>query len=397
MNPSALFCPRPDCPKRGEVGQDNIIVHSRRERRYRCLVCGHTFAATTGTPYFRLRTPEAEVTQILTLLAYGCPPPAITAAFAVDARTVAAWQLRAGTHCATVQRAVVGQNSVDLQHVQADELWVKRCGARRWLAMALAVPSRLWLGAVVSAHRNRELIDDLVRQVRQAARDRGILVCVDGFAAYVQAFRRLFRHREPLGVRGAPCLVFPKGFLLGQVVKSRLQFRVVEVAYRAVCGTAAEIVGRLRATGGGQQIHTAYIERLNATFRSRCAALIRRTRCLGQQDALLTAGVFLVGVVYHFCQPHTSLRRRREVLPEAAPGLASAACLRRRPAPLWEACTPAMAAALTDHCWSVSELLHYRVAPPLWKFLPSDRRRTRPPKLIPWKLRPDRFVRAVHG
>jgi hypothetical protein len=49
---------------------------------------------------------------------------------------------------------------VELGQVQADELWVKRVGQRLWMAMALAVPLRLWLGGVISPHRDRALIAD---------------------------------------------------------------------------------------------------------------------------------------------------------------------------------------------------------------------------------------------
>src|SRR5436190_14581453 len=109
MNPSQVFCPHDDCPMRGQRGQDNIVCHSRKERRYRCLCCGHTFAATKGTPFYRLRQEEALVVLVVTLLAYGCPLPAIVAAFGLDERTVAAWQQRAGDHTEKLHRATVQQ------------------------------------------------------------------------------------------------------------------------------------------------------------------------------------------------------------------------------------------------------------------------------------------------
>jgi transposase-like protein len=149
MNPSSMFCPHPDGPMRGEREKGNIVMHSQRERRYRCLVCSHTFSERKGTPYYRLRTEAEVVTLVVTLLAYGCPPRAIVAAFGYDERTVAAWQQRAGHHCEQMHRATVQQGRIDLEHVQADELWVKCVGRRLWLALAIAVPSRLWLGGVL--------------------------------------------------------------------------------------------------------------------------------------------------------------------------------------------------------------------------------------------------------
>src|SRR5215208_6282628 len=150
MDPQTQFCPNPDCPARGQPGQGNIRVHSHTERRYRCTICGRTFAATTGTPFFRLKHAPDLVTLVLTWLCYGCPLQAIVAAFGLDERTVAAWQARAGDHCQRVHEHLVEQGQVDLGHVQADELWVKLVGRKVWLAMAMAVPSRLWLGGVIS-------------------------------------------------------------------------------------------------------------------------------------------------------------------------------------------------------------------------------------------------------
>jgi len=168
MDPQTQFCHNAACPARGRVGAGNIGIHSQAEQRYRCRTCERTFAATTGTVYYRLRTVVELVTVVLTLLSHGCPPQAIVAAFGLDERTVAAWLARAGTHCRQVQEHLVQSGEVDLQHVQADELWVRLVGQRGWMALALAVPSRLWLGGAISAQRDRVLITGLVWCSRSA-------------------------------------------------------------------------------------------------------------------------------------------------------------------------------------------------------------------------------------
>jgi transposase-like protein len=71
MKPSDMFCDHPDCPLRGQRGQGNIIGHGQKERRFRCTACGHTAAATQGTPFYRLRTPAERVTLVLALLGHG--------------------------------------------------------------------------------------------------------------------------------------------------------------------------------------------------------------------------------------------------------------------------------------------------------------------------------------
>src|SRR5882724_3970929 len=127
------------------------------------------------------------VTLVLTLSCYGCPTQAIVAAFGIDERMVAQWLARAGQHCQRVHQHVVQQGAVDLQHVQADELWVKLVGRRVWMAMA--IPSRLWLGGSISPRRDLVLITTLVPIVRACACRLAILVCVDGVASYVTAFQ----------------------------------------------------------------------------------------------------------------------------------------------------------------------------------------------------------------
>ncbi|MDQ4076632.1 MAG: hypothetical protein M3220_10355 [Chloroflexota bacterium] len=88
MDPQMVFCPNLECPARGQVGEGNIGIHSRQRARYRCRVCGETFSARAGTPFFGRHTDEAVITQVVTLVGHGCPVPAVVAAFGFQARTV---------------------------------------------------------------------------------------------------------------------------------------------------------------------------------------------------------------------------------------------------------------------------------------------------------------------
>jgi transposase-like protein len=357
VDPQKQWCHNPDCPARGQVGQGNIRIHSYKEQRYRCWICRRTFAASKGTPFYRLRTAADLVTLVLTLLCHGCPLQAIVAAFGLDERTVGQWQARAGRHCQKTHAAIVQQGRVELGHVQADELWVKLVAKRAWMAMALAVPSRLWLGGVISEHRDRRLITCLVQKIRACAASLAILVCVDGLASYVTAFLRVFRHTVRTGRRGRPRLVVEPGLLIGQVIKRYQKRRMVGVVHRVVRGTAQAIAEVLSRTRTGTVINTAYIERLNATFRSALAPLVRRGRAIAHQQSTLTAGMYLVGCAYNFCWCHRSLRWR------AGEGASRQ----------WLGRTPAMAAGLTDHPWSMTELLRYQV--PLSPWVPPKRQR----------------------
>ena len=140
MDPDKVFCHNPNCPARGKLGLKNIGVHSIKQSRYICHICGKTFTETKGTMFYRLKHSEQFVALIITLLAFGCPTAAIVAAFGLNERTVTDWQHRAGIHCQKVHQHQVilsrqMQQPRDLGQVQADEIL---CFGYRSLHKALA-------------------------------------------------------------------------------------------------------------------------------------------------------------------------------------------------------------------------------------------------------------------
>jgi hypothetical protein len=295
------------------------------------------------------------------LLAYGCPLQAIVRAFGFDERTLARWQKKAGAHCQAVHERLVQDQPRDLGAVQADELRVKL--QKRlvvWMALCIQVPTRLWLGGVLSVQRDRHLIARLVAKVKACALYGPLLLVTDGLASYVWAWQKAFRTPVFTGRKGRPALLAWPDIVIGQVIKQYQKGHVVGVAHRLVQGTKAQLEALLPAK---QVLNTAYIERLNATFRQRLGSLVRRSRCLVRQAATLEAGMYLVGCVYNFCTPHKSLRQEQ---PDGG----------RK----WRERTPAMAAGIACDVWTVAELLTYRVPP--WPYMPP-RRRGRPPKRRP--------------
>jgi len=341
MDPTTVFCPNLACPARGHIGQGNIGIHSRKDKRFLCTACHKTFSATKGTALYRLRTSAETVSLVVTLLAHGCPPQAIVAAFGFDERTVARWMGRGGVQGQAVQQHLV-EHPRDLGQVQADEIRVKKQGGIVWMALAMMVATRLWLAGEVSEHRDMPLIRRLIERVRRCALPRPLLFCTDGLCAYIRAIRETFREPARTGAHGRPRLRPWRNVCIAQVVKRYAQRRVVEVERRIVEGTPARVETLRRRAQGDGVINTAYIERLNATFCERLASLTRRGRALARCTLTLQHGMYLIGTVYNFCTPHASLAH--------AGGET----------------TPAMAAGITDHCWSVRELLSYHVPPPRW-------------------------------
>ncbi len=359
MDTSHQFCPNVACCARGQIGQGNITVHDRKRQRYRCRTCGRTFNARRGTMFEGLRTSTELVVIVVTLLAYGCPVQAIVHAYGLDERTVASWRDRAGQQCQRVHRALIEQGQLELIHVQADEIRVKARGMIIWMGLAMMVSSRLWLAGVVSRTRDTQLADRLLQQVRACCRaGSNLLVCTDGWAAYPASIKRAFRDKvkETAG-RGRACLRVWTGLCIATVIKRTEKKRVVAITRKMTLGTLEYASKLLQASRGGTVLNTAFIERLNGTMRERLATLTRKCRHAAQRVHPLETGMYLIGSTYNFCRPHQGLSKR------STPGLQKQ--------------TPAMASGITDHIWSVLELLRYKVAPPPWV---EPKRRGRPRK-----------------
>jgi len=361
MNPQKIFCPNMECPARGQIGKGNIHVHSQRDKRYYCEACEQTFSASKGTIFYRLRYDPTIVMYVVILLAYGCPVQAIVKAFGLDERTVADWHERAGRHCQGVHEHLVEQSQQDLQQVQADEIKVKTQKGTYWMALAMAVPTRLWLGGMVSGKRDLALIQSLIDKVRAIALCRPLLLAVDGLVSYVTAFRLAFRSKLPRqdGETGRCKMIAWQNIAIAQVVKQRVE-GVLNVERRIVQGSQDMVARLIKGTqNGAGVINTAFIERLNATFRQRLNNLVRRTRTLARRSETLVSGMYLVGCFYNFCDYHHSLRLKLSVGSFAHH---------------WVQRTPAIAAQLTDHQWTPEEVFTFKVPPPRWK-LPVQRGR----------------------
>src|SRR5436305_5354213 len=316
-----------------------------------------------------LRKPMEVVVIVVTLLSYGCPVQAIVHAFDLDERTVASWRDRAGAHCEQVHQALVETGKLDLLHVQADEIRVKGRNLIAWMGLAMMVSTRLWLAGTVRVSRDKGLADALMQQVRRCAVSwRPLLVLTDGWAAYPGSIRRAFREKvkKVAGV-GRACLEVWPQLHIGTVIKRTEKKRVVEITRQMAHGLLEQAEQLLRLSAGGKVLNTAFIERLNGTFRERLASLTRKCRHAASRLHALHTGMYLIGCTYNFCVAHQELSKAKH----------------------WgRACTPAMASGLTDHVWSVGELLCYKVAPAPWV---EPKRRGRPKKQAEQTVIPTKY------
>ena len=130
------------------------------------------------------------------------------------------------------------------------------------------------------------------------------------------------------------------------------QRRLVDVKRHVVIGTQAAVDEVLRAWGWVS--NTAFVARLHLSLRQRVAPIRRRSASPCKGEAGLRHPLVLFQVYHNFVLPHASLRQALGE-PKATNSSGSAK--------MWPLRTPAMAAGLTDHVWSLKEVLFYRVPP----------------------------------
>jgi len=236
-----------------------------------------------------------------------------------------------------------------VQQVQADEIKVKISGWGHLAGDGDHGADPLWLGGVISHRRDQALIQNLVDQVRAVALCGPCWWRWMGWSVMWGPFNGRFAVTAAVGQPGR-CQLRPwTEVAIVQVVKQRLGGQL-SIVRRIVQGSSQQVAELLQLSQAGGQINTAFIERLNATFRQRLVWLARRSRNW-PANLKLAGGHVIVGCIYNFCTYHDSLR----VAVELAKG-------GRR----WLQRTPAIAAGLTDHQWTIDELFNFKVPPPRW-------------------------------
>ena len=214
-----------------------------------------------------------------------------------------------------------------------------------WIWIALASEHRLIL-AVVVGPRTQQSAHQLVDKTAHVLCGQLPLFVSDGLDSYGVALLDRYHvtvSHCPTGKRGRPRSPEKQpapNLRYAQVVKKRERGRVVSVTKRMVYGDDSTIVSK--------DITTSLVERLNLTLRRENSTLQRKTLSFAKDEDELKAHLALQVAYYHFVRPHLSLR---EKVVQGADNKAS-----RR----WQKRTPAMSAKITEHVWSLRELLTFR-------------------------------------
>jgi IS1 family transposase len=306
-------------------------------------------------------------------LAEGLGSRAVARVFEVDPNTVLHWLVAAADHLQAFSQYFL--HDVRVTQVQLDELFALLSAVKagkvseaeaierlsrspHWIWVAMDPVTKLLLALDVG-DRTRAMAQRLVHQVVQVLAPGCVpLFLTDGFTEYATALLTHYgqwvqpARRHATGPAPKPRWMPLPQLLYAQVVKTVRRRRLVRVSHRVVFGTLEAVKQVLVAYGW--QIQTAFIERVNLSIRQHVAAVGRRVATLCKGEDGLRQQLTLYHGYYNFCLPHASLR---QLLPQSLPTNGTGS------AKHWRPCTPAMAAGLTDHVWSLREVLLYRVPP----------------------------------
>jgi IS1 family transposase len=337
------------------------------------VVCRRYFLETLGTLFHGKRTPVELIVRMLACLAEGLGIRGTARVFEVDPNTVLGWLVAAAEQLRAFSQHFL--HNVRVRQVQMDELFTLPSAVKegevseaeaierlerspQWVWVAMDPESKLLL-AIDVGNRTLAMAQRLVHQVAQVlAPDCAPLFLTDGFKDYLTALLTHYGQwvqlprRQDKGPAPKPRWIPLPHLLYAQVVKTVRRRRLVRVSHRVVFGTIEAVNSVLAPLGC--QINTAFIERLNLSMRQHVAAVGRRVTTLCKGEDGLRQQLALYHVYHNFCLPHASLRQPLPQ-PESPHGGSSA----KR----WRPCTPAMTAGLTDHVWTLREVLFFRVPP----------------------------------
>jgi IS1 family transposase/transposase-like protein len=376
MELSRCYCPNQQCSHYGLPGFGCHLVRRGYDGdipRLKCNMCQSTFSARQGTAYFDIHTDERIYTIATRALAEGNSLRGTGRIVGIDKDTVCDWLDKSGRHCRAVTTYLF--NNLHITECQLDELWsfVRKKEARlsalekilmlygdAWVWIAFAPEWRL-VPAFVIGKRVQENADLLIERLKAVSCGFIPFFTSDQLAHYPNALLNGYGIPEVIldipGKRGRkpkPKLLPPSNLLYAQVVKRRQRGRVVEITKKVIFGDETAIQTCLTASTTSRTINTSFVERNNLTCRQSNGRLSRKVLSFSKDLTWMEKHLWLSLAYYHFVLPHSSLA---QLLPEPQLTRGSGSSKKLQPT------TPAMKAGITDHVWTMEELLNYRVPP----------------------------------
>jgi IS1 family transposase len=330
--------------------------HGKSEaiRDWRCQACGTKMSERRPTAFYRLKTPVWRVKEVMATQAEGLDSSAAERVFGYRDETVRTWMTRSGRHAMGLHQHFF--HHLLLDYVELDELrtTLRDKAHEVWVWVALDGRSKI-IPVLCLGGRTQAMAHAVIHGLCQCLMPGCIpLFTSDGLDLYFYALTAHFGvWQQGVGERKRRWVV-AAGLYYGQVKKLYRRRRLVGVEYRERVGAIADIKAKLHELGVGRFIHTAFVERLNLTMRQGVSSLIRRTWARAESTAELALRLEWWRAYYHFVRHHQALRVALDEPLERGG---------RRLPQRYRSRTPAMAAGVTHHRWTVQELLLFPLPP----------------------------------
>lgn len=308
-----------------------------------------------GTALHHAHLPEELFETVTRALTEGVGVRSAARIFKVDKKTVLRVLARAADHAVKVSSSLL--KDIVVSECQLDEMWSfigKKEGhldcleglegilGDAWIWIAFDAVHKVVVAYVVGKRTQPHAVA-LLQEVKRVTVRIPSLFSSDQLDQYASALLQVYGvsvtpPRKPgPGRPRLPTLVPPDDLLYAQVVKEYKRNRVASITSRLVFGDPQRLEAVLQRSEVSHKINTSYVERTNGTVRHLDARCSRKTyrfsKCTQNHQRQLALSL----TYYHLCLPHKTLTKSHG-----------------------RATTPFMAAGLTDHVWTMRELLQYQ-------------------------------------
>jgi transposase-like protein/IS1 family transposase len=305
---------RTQCQKHGKDRKGN--------QRYKCQQCSKTFLEPREKPLDMMYLTLEKAELVLSMLLEGNSVSSVERISGIHHTTILKLLVLAGEKCERVMADKI--RNVEVRDVECDELW-SYIGKKQkrvrpeddqnlgdcYVFVAIERHSKLVLN-IAMGKRDQSTTDVFVEGIRHATTSSKFQITTDGFAPYRSAVTTTLHDR-----------------LIGfaQLIKVYRATQEGEARYSPAEVASVETV-LVMGQPDPERICTSIVERQNLSVRMGTRRFTRLTNAFSKKWENHWAAVVCWFAFYNFCRRHQTLRM-----------------------------TPAMAAGITDHIWTVRELL----------------------------------------
>jgi IS1 family transposase/transposase-like protein len=341
------ICIRYDVHGKGNIKLEKVYGKFHDRALLRCIICGKVFSETRTTAYYNVKKSLQFFFSALTFVSFNDGIRDTARKIKIHRDTVMRYVKRAGQQCRKLEVLHVNLKCVE---IQLDELWsfIKKKQKNlknleeylaglgdRWTWLAIDAVSKFVI-AHVNGKRTEDLCRKLLQLVKKRVADGKHLFTSDELKVYATILLEIFgklKTFEKTGSRGRPKdpIFLPSEDMLYAIVhKTRKKGTITDVEIKVIYGAIEEIEKILIESPVSKHINTSFVERKNLDIRQKNRRMTRKTQSFSKSVEMHDDQMDFTIAYGNFCIKHSSIGK-----------------------------SPAMAIGITDHIWSMEELMSF--------------------------------------